>query len=113
MGVGEDQETGSFFMYTFMVAVELSFIGPPSLSDLTMSAATWILKIKEQYKIPQSAINSIIEDVTVLFQTYLFCIFGAVKQQLIIVMILLCHFLHYFNLMVSMVNLSRVWKQNT
>ena len=47
-----------------------------------MSAATWILKTKEKYKIPQCAINAIIEDVTVLFQSYLCCIFDAVNKQL-------------------------------
>lgn len=47
-----------------------------------MAAATWILKIKEKHKIPQCAIKTIIEDVTILFQTYLSHLFDAVKHQL-------------------------------
>lgn len=65
--------------------VKISFIiiiAPSVFDDLKRSAAIWILKIKENHKLPQCAIKSIIEDVTILFQTYLSHLFDAVKLKL-------------------------------
>ncbi len=50
--------------------------------DLTRSAATWILKVKEKYKLPQVAMQGIIQDVTRLFQVYLGDLHSTVVQEL-------------------------------
>lgn len=54
----------------------------PEKSDLKEAAAAWILKTKERHKISQTAINSIIEDVTNFFQVYLSHIHDAIRQRL-------------------------------
>ena len=52
------------------------------LDDMKEAAASWILKTKEKHRIPQSAINTIIQDVTVFFQMHLSRIYHTIKQQL-------------------------------
>ena len=55
---------------------------PSVFDELKEAAATWILKIKEKHKIPQCAMEAIIQDVTVLFQTHLSRLFDTIKMKL-------------------------------
>lgn len=79
--IDEVEETGNGNSSNQTIAITSCFI-VATLEDITKAAAAWILKTKERHKIPQCAIKTIIEDVTSLFQTCIFRIFDAVKQQL-------------------------------
>ena len=57
--------------------------------ELVQAAAMFILKIKENHKIPQSVINTMVESITSLFQLHLSHIDDVVTQHLKLRIILL------------------------